>query len=398
MSFFSQPVAITGVAVRSCLGSTPEEHAAAMRQGRHGLRPLGEYPGLPAQFAAVPGGWLNDRSCLKGRRCGAASNFAVHLAREAVASASLEPADLARAWIFAGSSRGNAGELFDLAHNRRPVRKFAASNSMHSEIPAAVSIALGIRGGWHLLSNGCSSGLDAIGMGAAMIAAGLAPRVIAVAVDLPLVPRLLADFAATGLLSRSGRNDPWSPDADGFFPAEAGAALVLEPAAQAGVRARALIHGYWVNSDAHDLIGMPADGAPVAELLRAGRDGRVHGPVAICPHASGTRVHGCTEPHALQSALAPESGSMASGSAPSATAHLMKPFTGHSLGASGAVDTAILATFLQDGLLPPNLPGLTAPPGLPLPAETLSARGRDVLKLSTGMGGHNALLLLTGED
>lgn len=392
MSFFSQPVAITGVAVRSCLGSTPGEHAAAMRQGRHGLRPLGEYPGLPAQFAAVPGGWLNDRSCLKGRRCGAASNFAVHLAREAVAAAGLDAADLTASWIFAGSSRGNAGELFDLAHNRRPVRKFAASNSMHSEIPAAVSIALGIRGGWHLLSNGCSSGLDAIGMGAAMIAAGVAPRALAVAVDLPLVPRLLADFSATGLLARSGRNDPWSADADGFSPAEAGAALVLEPAAEAGERALALIHGYWVNSDSHDLIGVPEDGAPVAELLRAGRAGRLHRPVAICPHASGTRVHGSTEPRALQSAFAAEESSTA------ITAHLMKPFTGHSLGASGAVDTAILATFLRDGLLPPNLPGLTAPAGLPLPSEPLSARGKDVLKLSTGMGGHNALLLLTGRD
>jgi hypothetical protein len=41
------------------------------------------------------------------------------------------------------------------------MRKLRASNSIHSEIAAAVSIELGVRGPWQLLSNGCSSGLDA---------------------------------------------------------------------------------------------------------------------------------------------------------------------------------------------------------------------------------------------
>jgi 3-oxoacyl-[acyl-carrier-protein] synthase II len=53
----------------------------------------------------------------------------------------------------------------------------------------------------------------------------------------------------------------------------------------------------------------------------------------------------------------------------------------------------MIAAWLRKGLLPPNLPGLTAPQGFTLPDRPLSATG-PVFKLSHGMGGHNALLVL----
>ncbi len=54
----------------------------------------------------------------------------------------------------------------------------------------------------------------------------------------------------------------------------------------------------------------------------------------------------------------------------------------------------MLACFLRDGRLPPNLPGLHAPSGFEVPGDALAATG-PVAKLSHGMGGHNALLVLT---
>jgi 3-oxoacyl-(acyl-carrier-protein) synthase len=71
---------------------------------------------------------------------------------------------------------------------------------------------------------------------------------------------------------------------------------------------------------------------------------------------------------------------------------LLKPFTGHSLGASGLLEIALLSEFLSEGMFPPNLPGL-AGPGLetqptPIAPEQL------ILKMASGMGGHNALVAL----
>jgi 3-oxoacyl-(acyl-carrier-protein) synthase len=75
--------------------------------------------------------------------------------------------------------------------------------------------------------------------------------------------------------------------------------------------------------------------------------------------------------------------------------HLFKPFTGHSLGASGALDAAILHEFLSHGELPPNLPGLSGDcPQIRLPDRVMPADSRTILKISVGMGGHNALVAM----
>ncbi len=387
MSLLPQPVAITAAAARGGAGDSLREQVEAIAARRTGLRPLGEYRSDFQPWAHLSGGWLRDRAPLAGRRYGAASNLAVAIAREAVEAAGWTAEMRREAWIFAGTSRGNTAELLGERHGRRPVGLYAASNSMHSEIAAAVSIELGMRGGWQVLSNGCSSGLDAAAMAAMAVASGMAPRALVVGVELPLLPALLRDFTATGLLSTNGVNDPYSPRTAGFMPAEAAAALILEPAARHPRAPR--LTGCWWNADAYDAVGLPPDGAPLGELVTAALAESGHpSRVAVCPHATGTQAHALAERAALSAAL-PKG----------ATVHLLKPFTGHSLGASGALDLAILHGFLEKGLLPPNLPGLSSGgTSLHLPAEALSAKGATIVKISTCMGGHNcAVTLQPGE-
>ena len=74
--------------------------------------------------------------------------------------------------------------------------------------------------------------------------------------------------------------------------------------------------------------------------------------------------------------------------------HLFKPYVGHTIGASGLLESVILAEFLKGQQLPPNLLNLSVPIGFLLPAQVLDHRGL-VYKLSHGMGGHNALLVLS---
>jgi 3-oxoacyl-[acyl-carrier-protein] synthase II len=382
-------VHITGLAAASALGGDLNAHLDAMAAGRSGLLPLARFPDrIDPAFQDLLAGWIADRDFwFRGRRYGAASNAAVRAARQALTEAGWSASQRADAWLFGGSSRANVGELLGAWKTRRPIAKFKASNSMHSEVTAAVSIELGLHGPWQMLANGCSASLDAIGLAWMALRSGAITRALVVGVELPLCDPLLQGFADTGLLAISNTvNDPYHPGTNGFFPGESVVAITLE--AGHGLPGPEIL-GYSANSDAYDSIALPPDGAALARLLAAARanatqqDLRV---TAICPHANGTESNRDSETAALHTAFA----------ATPLTLHLTKPFTGHSLGASGALDVALLAAAMRQGHLPPNLPAVTAPqPQWNLPAQPLPlAPDAVVLKIALGMGGHNAVLLL----
>ncbi len=382
-------VHITGISAASSLGGTAEEQLAALAAGACGLRPLAAFSGSGlSRYAELPAGWLPDREAwLRGRRYGAASNAAVRAAREAAREAGWGAAELAEAWVFAGSSRANTGELLGAWPGRRPIGRFRASNSLHSEVAAAVSIELGVRGPWQMLANGCSAGLDAAGFAWMALRGGLARRALVVSVELPLCEALLDGFAETGLLaSAEAVNDPYHPGAAGFFPAEGVAALALEAGSNLSGPE---LFWYGANSDAYDSIALPPGGAALAHLLRAvaaaveAAGGRV---AAVCPHANGTRSNREAESAALAAAF----------SARPAALFLPKPATGHSLGASGALELVLLAAALREGRLPANPPGLSVPAaGWTAPAAPVRLEaGETALKVAIGMGGHNAVLAL----
>ncbi len=84
-----------------------------------------------------------------------------------------------------------------------------------------------------------------------------------------------------------------------------------------------LLH-YACNSDACDPVGIPKDGGRTPELFYPILDGAAR-PVAVCPHATGTAVQAAADPAALTAVFPDEQPSL----------HLLKPFIGHSIGASG---------------------------------------------------------------
>jgi 3-oxoacyl-[acyl-carrier-protein] synthase II len=200
-------------------------------------------------------------------------------------------------------------------------------------------------------------------------------------VDLPLVPLLLDNYASSGILSAQLNADPYRPGTSGFIPAEGAAAMAVEAIPATGPR---LIH-YSCNSDASDAVGIPKNGGRTPDLFRS-LSNTTQWPMAVCPHATGTAVQAAADPAALARVFGVECPSL----------HLLKPFLGHTIGASGLLESVIVAAYLRNKCLPPNLPGLHVPSGFTLPEASISA-DYPVAKLSHGMGGHNALLVLTAE-
>jgi 3-oxoacyl-[acyl-carrier-protein] synthase II len=372
-------LSITGLGALSALGCGVGDHHKALLAGGTPFRKLGGLLGSGTPHAERPAAWISDRKLLLSRKWSPATMAALHVAREAAADAGWTARELHDAALVVGTSRGNAAGWLGPWPGRRPFRLMAASNTIHSEPCSAISIELGITGPNHVLASGCAAGLDAVGIAMLLVRSGMAPRALAVAVDLPLVPILLDNYAASGLLATDPDHDPYRPGSSGFIPAEGAAAMAIEP--RAGDFPK-LLH-YACNSDACDPVGMPADGGRTPDLLEGAL--ALHGyPAAVCPHATGTVVQSVADPAAFNRAFPGEK----------PTLHLLKPFTGHTIGASGLLESVILARFLREGKLPPNLPGRQAPPGFLLPDVPLDARG-PVYKLSHGMGGHNALLVLS---
>lgn len=378
MAIEPQP-SITGIGALSALGSRVSAHHQAVLARRVPFQRLERLLGPGSPHAMRPAAWIEDRALLTHRKWSPVTMAALHVAREAIADAGWTSDELSDAALVVGTSRGNAAGWLGPWPGRRPFRLMAASNTIHSEPASAISIEFQITGPNHVLASGCSAGLDAIGIAMMLVQCGAAPRALAVAVDLPLVPMLLDSYASSGILSDSLESDPYRPGTRGFVPAEGAAAMAIE--IRAGKFPRLAYFG--CNSDACDPVGIPEDGGRVPELfLSSGVSGLR--PVAVCPHATGTAVQSAADPALLERAFPDARPSL----------HLLKPLTGHTIGASGMLESVILARFLRDGELPPNLPGLHAPAGFEMPDSPLPAAG-PVAKLSHGMGGHNALLVLT---
>ncbi|MGB0291533.1 MAG: beta-ketoacyl synthase N-terminal-like domain-containing protein [Luteolibacter sp.] len=333
--------------------------------------------GDESRFRDCPGGWIENRSQLNNRKWSPVTMAALQVARQAVTDAGWSQADLKESALVVGTSRGNAAGWLGPWPARRPFKLMAASNTMHGESASAISVELGIAGPNHVISTGCAAGLDAVGVAMMLLQLGKAERALVVAVDLPLVEVLLNQYADAGLLSRRLKANPYAPDTSGFIPAEGAAAMAIEVGDGRGPSLLA----FESNSDACDPLGIPSHGGSTSDLFDQIKR-EFSEPTAVCPHATGTAVQAKADPAILTNALS---------SRPSL--HLLKPYLGHAIGASGLLESAVMAEFLRVGQLPPNLPDLHAPAGFELPDKVTQAEG-PVAKISHGMGGHNALLLM----
>ena len=368
---------IRGLGALSALGESVAEHRDALLSRRCAFRPLGEL--LDGDFAHVPASWIAHRTLLRHRKWSPAAMAALHVAKQAVQQAGWSQDDLREAVLMLGTSRGGAAGWLEPWPERRGFPIMQASNSMHGEAAAAVSIELGIHGSYQVVSTGCSAGIDALGMAAMHLQCGMARRALVIAVDLPLVKLLLDSYHSAGILSRDGTNDPYHPQTTGIFPAEAAAAMTLEidDSAQ-GVR----LCGYLANSDAKDALSLSPESGQLVALMQQAQT-RYGEPVAICPHATGTASHALAEPRCLSEAFSTTTPSL----------HLLKPYLGHGIGAGSLLETDILSDFLERGQLPPNLPHLHAPDRFTVPDQVLPCSG-PVWKMAASLGGHNALVVL----
>lgn len=339
------------------------------------MRRMSELFGEGSRHGDLYGGWIEPRGLLTDRKWSPASMAALHVARQAVVEAGWSSRELENTALVVGTSRGNAAGWLDPWPGRRPFQLMAASNTIHSEPATAISIELGILGANHLVASGCSAGLDALGVGKLLMDSGEVDRALVVAVELPLVSILLDGYASSGLLGKASKLDPYAHGTDGFLPAEGAGAIALTKEVSGSLR----FSYYSNNSDGSNPVGVPKDGGRSYLLLEKAID--IYGmPRAICPHATGTQTQAAAE-RALFGKFFVGAGT---------SLHVLKPFVGHTVGASGLLESALMLSFMREGMLPPNYPGTSGMDGMLMPSGSVSEPGA-VFKLAHGMGGHNSI-------
>lgn len=395
------PLRVTAFTAVTALGAGIAPLRRALHEREGGLRPC-DFPGAPEGIwvGRVPGleevalpPALAGFACRNNRLAElalAADDFA------AAVGAARERHGAERVAVVLGTSTAGIEETEQAYSRRDPATgalpagfDFARTHDLQS-LPRYVRARLGLRGPSLAVSTACTSGARAMMEAAALIAAGVADAAVAGGVD-TLCRMTLHGFASLELLSRGGPCRPCAADRDGISIGEA-AGLVLLERAGAGPADAPLLLGAGASSDGHHMSSPQPEGLGAVAAMRAALAAAGIGPGAvdyINLHGTGTRANDAMEDRAVHQVFGdavPCSGT--------------KGWTGHALGASGAIEAVIALLCLQDGLVPGCL-GIAAPDPefrCDLATANRALPLRRVLSNSFGFGGSNCSLVLGRGD
>jgi len=286
-----------------------------------------------------------------------------------------------------------------IEHGLRGINPMLALSVYGGAASCNIAIEFGITGPNSTNAMSCASGAIAIGRGLQLVRSGEVDVALCGGSEAPLAPLTFGAFAV--IRAMSTRNDdpqtasrPFDAGRDGFVMGEGAAVLVLEEAERArdrGARVYGEIAGYGTTSDAFHMTQPRPGGAEAAraiELALADANASPEEIDYVSAHGSSTTLNDSTEAAAMRATL----GSRGDRVPVSGT----KAYYGHALGASGAIEAAIVLLAISRGWAPPSL-NLQSP-GVECDLNFIGAGGKDLeiataLSNSFGFGGINASLV-----
>lgn len=386
----TSPVFLPAMAMASCLGMDKAATLAPLWAGRRqGIRPMGMgnplVGALPESLAGLPDG-LAGWDCRNNR-------LLALLAREMTdpIAAAIRRFGADRIAVVLGTSTSGIaeGEAAYAAYQRTGAWPDGYHYRQQETGGAALFLAdlLGLKGPAFVIATACSSAAKAMASARRLIRAGVVDAAITGGAD-TLCQLTLSGFAALEALSPQPCQ-PFSRNRRGITIGEGGALFLLSPDP-----AEIELAGVGESSDAHhvsapDPSGNGARSAMQGALADAGISPDDIAYVNL--HGTATLLNDAMEARAI-------SGLFPAGVPCSST----KALTGHTLGAAGAVEAAILWLTLSrqwnpEGLLPPHVWDEAVDKDLPpihlvQPGDHLT--GDIALSNSFAFGGSNCCLAL----
>jgi 3-oxoacyl-[acyl-carrier-protein] synthase I len=251
---------------------------------------------------------------------------------------------------------------------------------------------LGIRGFVSTISTACSSSANAIMLGARMIKSNKLDIVIAGGVD-PLTRFTLNGFNSLMIVDRN-QCRPLDQSREGLNLGEGAAYLVLvseKIAEEWNLTKLCKITGYCNTNDSYHQTALSDEGnGPYLAMAGALKmSGLQPGDIDyINMHGTGTQNNDNAEGKAIERVFHPNYPLLSS----------TKSFTGHTLGASGAIEAAFSAMAIHEGLIYPNFSFKEAMQGLAITPVTKLRENQNVthvLSNSFGFGGNCTSLIFS---
>jgi 3-oxoacyl-[acyl-carrier-protein] synthase II len=377
---------VTGMGAVCAAGEDLEEILASFRAGRSACAPQqlsSSLPPLPVFASATPDGPDDEnRTLTLGYRAVAAALQSAHL--EAL------PQD-SRVGVCMGTTVAcqlNDFDFYSAYRSTHAAPMAPVDRYLKGSLADAVARRVGAHGPRLTVANACSSSADAIGVARSWLLTGRCDLVIAGGADeLNRVP--CCGFHAMGLASP----DPVVPfdrRRNGLNLGEGAAALVLETpehARRRGARWHVGLLGYGAACDAHHMTAPHPEGRGLAKAIREALAQSGLAPERIDfvnAHGTGTKENDRIEGRLLARTFGGGVRFLST-----------KGFTGHTLGAAGALEAVFTAAALLHGWLPASAGFEEADPEIgvtPLRALT-PVDGPFALSTSLAFGGMNAALV-----
>jgi 3-oxoacyl-[acyl-carrier-protein] synthase II len=409
----SRRVVITGLGLVTPVAIGTEESWRGLLEGRSGIANIThfDHSKFATHFAGEvkgfdPTRWMSARDV---KTVDLFIQFAIAAGAMAVTDSGLriEGEFAERVGCYVGAGLGglatieNTHTTLQAKGPRHGISPFFVPQLIINLAPGQLSIRHGARGPNMSHVSACSTSAHAIGEAFRAIVHDDADAMICGGAEATVTPLGVGGFNSMRALSTRNEEParasrPFDRDRDGFVIAE-GAGIViieeLEHARQRGARIYAEIRGYAANADAHHITAPAPEGEGLQRCIRlALKDaGMEPGDIDyINAHGTSTKMNDANETLAIKKAFGDHARKVMVSST--------KSMTGHMLGATGGVETAICALAVARGQVPPTINYQTPDPECDLDYVPNTARElpvRAAMTNSSGFGGTNAVIVLT---
>jgi 3-oxoacyl-[acyl-carrier-protein] synthase II len=373
-------VVVTGIALVSSLGKNLETSWRNLLLGKTGIKLHQPFP----ELGMIPLGLIAEKP------------FSLNTLTEIVVTSALQDAQLVAplpdCGVVIGSSRSYQASWELMAQQVYQQEAGLNLDDWLNTLPQMNAIAvarqIGSTGAVLAPMAACATGISAIAQATMLIKTGQYQQVITGAIETPITPLTIAGFRQMGALAKTGAY-PFDLQREGLVLGEGGAVFILESAELATQRQARIygeILGFGLTADAYHGTSPQPEGKSAIMAIKQCLE-RSH----ILPtdidyihtHGTATQLNDRMESKIIQS-LFPAKLAISS----------TKGSTGHTLGASGALGVAFSLMALQEQILPPCVGLKQSEYNLNFIISAQESKIQQVLCLSFGFGGQNAVIAL----
>lgn len=398
-------VVVTGYGVTSPIGNTPQDFWSSLKNGKIGIGPITKFDtdGFIVKNAAEISDFPFDKYFVKKdlNRYDMYSLYALYASLEAVNNAQLdiETVDSDRMGVIVATGIGGIHEIEEQVirlHEKgsRRVKPMTLPKALPNMAAGNVAMTLKAHGVCKSINTACASSNDAIGDAYRNIKFGIQDVMIVGGAEAAITKFAIAGFQSLTALSTTEdptrASIPFDKDRNGFIMGEGSGMLVLESlehAQKRGATILAEIVGYGNTCDAYHMTsphpeGLGARKAMHLALQEAGISASDIDYVNA--HGTSTPANEKGESQAIVAVLGKE-----------VPVSSTKSFTGHLLGAAGAVEAIATIEAMKNSYIP--MTAGTKELSDDIEANVIFGQGKEAeiryaMSNTFGFGGHNAVL------